>query len=291
MTLLQLKTLQAVVECGSFQAGAKQLHKTHPSVIAIIKSLEEEIGFPLFDRTQYRATLTAQGLEFFQRTDRVLEEMNKLTNVANNIATGVEPEINVVVGDITPVELVLPHLKMFFNQHKTTQLNLHFDNIYGPNERLLSGEVDFIVHHIDQNDKRYEYIDFTEVEIIPVAAPGYLATDNLSELSYEFLQQYTQCVIRDTSSAKDSPSYHVLSHSQKVTVGDQFTKKQVILQGLGWGHMPLYLIDDDLQAGRLINLTGKKIKSHQLNIVIASLAEKLKGPVATELWQYFLEEG
>ena len=64
ITLQQMRALDAVVSQGSIQSGAKLLNKTHPSVITALKNLEEELGFPLFDRTGYRSVLTEEGKAF-----------------------------------------------------------------------------------------------------------------------------------------------------------------------------------------------------------------------------------
>lgn len=61
VSLKQIQALDAVVREGSFQAGAKILHKTHPSVISLLGKLEGQLGFALFDRSGYRTTLTDAG--------------------------------------------------------------------------------------------------------------------------------------------------------------------------------------------------------------------------------------
>ena len=64
VALQQMLTLDAVVEQGGIQAGAKYLHRTHPSVVTALKNLEQELGFALFDRSGYRLSLTTEGKPF-----------------------------------------------------------------------------------------------------------------------------------------------------------------------------------------------------------------------------------
>jgi sporulation protein YlmC with PRC-barrel domain len=56
---------------------------------------------------------------------------------------------------------------------------------------------------------------------------------------------------------------------------------------MGWGHMPLFLIEKDLKQGKLISIEGSYIKSIKRDIVIARLSEKTNGMVAERLWQSF----
>ena len=53
-----------------------------------------------------------------------------------------------------------------------TQRLYQIGNLFGPNELLLDGGADLIIHHIDKTDSRYEYRDFCKVQVVPVIAPG-----------------------------------------------------------------------------------------------------------------------
>ncbi|MEO3416972.1 LysR family transcriptional regulator [Roseovarius sp. CAU 1744] len=287
MTFQQLEALRAVVEAGSFQGAARFLNKTHPSVITAIRNLELGLGFDLIDRRTYRATLTREGQEFYQKCLHVLDEVKNLETHALQIAAGDEIELNIVIGDVTPPELALPVIKEFSRDHPNTQINLLFENIGGPNERLLAGDADIIVHHIDKVDRRYEYKDMASVQLIPVAAPNFIAPPLDGELGYDALATYTQCIIRDTAMDGGQKNYHVLEKAARITVGDQHTKKQVILMGLGWGHMPSFMIEAELESGDLVSLSGPRIHNHSIEIVIARRANGSVGKVAQQLWQAF----
>lgn len=286
MTLQQLLTLEAIISQGSFQAGAKQLHKTHPGVLASIHKLEQEIGFSLFDRSQYRATLSEEGRVFYERSKRVLAEMQMLSLHAKSLAQKQEAALNVVIGDITPTSSILRMLRDFFKGFPTTQLNLHFENLAGPTERLLDGDADMVVHHIDKADPRFEYLDFSCIELIPVVSPDFLDFTITDSISFEQIAHYSQCIIRDTARHSDKPDYHVVKGSHNVTVGDQYTKRDVIVQAMAWGYMPVFLIEDQLESGALVPITGQFLKAYTVDIVIARLAGRPHGVVASALWDY-----
>ncbi len=58
------KTYLAVVDTGSFVAAAERLHVTQSTVSSRIKSLEDMIGQPLFERSKAGASLTPAGHQF-----------------------------------------------------------------------------------------------------------------------------------------------------------------------------------------------------------------------------------
>ena len=287
LTLQQLMTMDAVVTHGSIQAGARFLNKTHPSVITVLKKMEEELGFALFDRSGYRTVLTEAGRTFHLSAKQLLVHLAELKDRAAHLKGGEESKLNIVIGDITPLSQALKVLRSFSNAHPHTRLNLFFGNLFGPNELLLDGEVDLIIHHIDKADSRYEYRDFCKVEVLPVVAPDFLKLPIRKTLRYEELKGYTQCIIRDTSTHSEKLHRFVIEDAPHLTVGDQYTKKEVIVQGMGWGHMPVFLIEEEVNKGRLISIAGKYIQGIQREIVIARLSAPKKGVMAERLWQSF----
>jgi len=287
ITLKQIQTLDAVVREGSFQAGANALHKAHPSVINLLKKLEAELGFALFDRSGYRTTLTDAGRAFYRRSLRLLDNHEALEDLARHLRQGKETRLRIVVGDVAPLVETLQVLRDFADLHPHVQLDLGFENLSGPRERLLDGEADLIIHHVDHADPRFEYQPVTRVAIIPVIASGFLDFEVGTDTRYDDLKPYLQCIIRDTARHTAQDSYFVLDDAPRMTVGDQHTKKAVILQGMAWGHMPDFMIADELETGALVSIAGHYIKGINVDIVAARLSTGLQGVVAEQLWQYF----
>lgn len=287
ITLQQMSTLDAVVTQGSIQAGAKHLNKSHPSVIATLKKLEDSLGFPLFDRSGYRSVLTDKGKTFHAQVQRILNEMQALSAQASHLKGEAETALNIMIGDITPLPKALSVLRQFSMAYPYTRLNLFFGNLFGPNETLLDGAVDLMIHHLDKTDPRYEYRDLCKVSIVPVVAPGFLQIPVTQALRYDDLKLCTQCIIRDTATHSEKLTRFVLNDAPHITVGDQNTKKEVILQGMAWGHMPFFLIEKELKQGKLLSIEGKYIKGITREIVIARLSANEKGIMAEQLWQSF----
>ncbi|HFD79610.1 MAG TPA: LysR family transcriptional regulator [Gammaproteobacteria bacterium] len=288
ISLKQLQTLDAVVRGGSFQAGAKALHRSHPSVINLMRSLEETIGFALFDRSGYRTGLTEAGEAFHKRALRVLREHAELEELASFLKDGNEARLRIVIGDVTPLDETLRVLRGFARQHPRVQLDLDFENLSGPRERLLDGDADLIIHHVNPSDPRFECHKIAEVKIIPVAAPGYLDFTPDSDTRYAALRPYTQCIIRDTARRIEKEKHFILDEAHCITVGDQHTKKSIIVQGMAWGHMPDFMIAKELEDGTLLSIEGPWIKGSVVDIVVARIAKDRRGKMANKLWDDFL---
>ncbi len=287
ISLKQLQTLDAVVRGGSFQAGAKALHRSHPSVINLMRSLEEAIGFALFDRSGYRTGLTEAGETFYKHALRVLREQAELEELAGFLKDGNEARLRIVIGDVTPLDETLGVLRGFAQRYPQVQLDLDFENLSGPRERLLDGEADLIIHHVNPSDPRFECQKIAEVKIIPVVAPGFLRFEPDANTRYAELRPYTQCIIRDTARHIEKEKHFILDEAHCITVGDQHTKKSIIVQGMAWGHMPDFMIAKELEEGALVSIEGPWIKGSDVDIVVARVAESRRGKMAQHLWESF----
>ena len=77
MDIKQLKALVTVVEVGSVTRAAELLHLVQPAVTRHIRSLEHELGVPLFERTRQGMRPTPAGLSLADRARRVLTELDR----------------------------------------------------------------------------------------------------------------------------------------------------------------------------------------------------------------------
>jgi DNA-binding transcriptional LysR family regulator len=286
MTLHQLRCFDAVVSAGSFQAGADKLFRSQPTVFAAIKSLEAQLGLTLFDRSGYRITLTEAGRTFHERTRIFLAEAAHLETHATQLAMGEESELAVVIGDLCPTAEILGLLRRFFDDCPGTRLHLHFEAISGPWERLFDGEADLIIHHIDKSDPRLEFIDLCSVTLVPVVAPRFLPFPISKSITPEQMREHVQCIIRDSARHSSPRDYYVVEGARSWTVSDQLMKKEVILQGMGWGHLPDYLIGDELDRGELLSIKGKHFAGGSAELVAARRRNVAHGPVAERLWRF-----
>ncbi len=283
-TLYQLQCFDALVKEGSFAAAANRMHRTHPAVYAAIRSLEEQAGVRLFDRSGYRVSLTAAGQAFMAHNDLFLNQYQSLCDYTRQLANGEEPELTVVVGDLCPLSETLGLLRRFFSMCKTTRLNLMFESISGPWESLRRSDADLIFHHQEQASDEFERLPLFDIQLIPVAAPSMFAGPIPIHPRAADMRHYVQCIIRDSGSNPDRFNYYLIQGARQVIVPDQLMKREFILQGLGWGHMPVNLVKEDLANGRLVNLRNQHLPGNTLPHFAMRQRHAAHGPVAQRLW-------
>ncbi len=285
-TLHDLQCFEAVVRTGGFQAAAADLHRTHPSVFAAVAKLERQLGLALLDRSGYRVRPTEAGRALQRRAQSLLRQFDELRLQAAQWAAGEESDLHVVIGDLCPRPPLLGLLGRFFADRPGTRLHLHFESVGGPVERLLDGEADLVLHGIDKTDTRLEWLDLCKVPFVPVAAPALLPFPIDRSLGPERLREFTQCVIRDSARHTRSRDYFMIEGAHQCVVADQGMKKEIIQQGLGWGHLPRFLIEAELREGRLLSLAGPRLPGSIEELVAARRRDRPHGPVAQALWAY-----
>jgi DNA-binding transcriptional LysR family regulator len=290
LTLHQLQCFEAVVREGSFQAAAEKLLRSQPTISASVKNLESQLQLSLLDRSGYRVTLTEAGRSFYERTRAFLNDAQRLRDHATQLAMGEESELRVVIGDISPLPETLGLLRRFFDDCPGTRLHLHFAAISGPSERLFDDEADLIFHYVERSDPRVEFVDLFTVRIVPVVAPNFLRFPISRSITPERMRDYVQCVIRDTAQHSEPRNYYLVEGARSWTVSDQLMKKELIVQGMGWGHMPRYLIEQNIRDGGLLPITGKYLKGGQVGLVAARRRDMPHGPVANRLWRFIREQ-
>ncbi|MEU6602846.1 LysR family transcriptional regulator, partial [Streptomyces flaveolus] len=94
MDVKQLRALVTVAEVGSVTRAAELLHLVQPAVTRHIRSLEDELGVALFERTRQGMRATEAGLIMLDRARRALTELERAR-------AEVQPTLGAVTGIVT----------------------------------------------------------------------------------------------------------------------------------------------------------------------------------------------
>src|SRR5512141_510262 len=83
-SLIQLEYIVAVEKLRHFGKAAEQCHVTQPTLSMQIQKVEEEIGYPIFDRLKKPVMPTAKGQRFIAQAKVLLREHHKLMDISRN---------------------------------------------------------------------------------------------------------------------------------------------------------------------------------------------------------------
>lgn len=290
MTLDQLKSLQAIVEGGSLRVAAENLHRTQPTISVAIKNLEEELGLKIFDRDQYRNKLTPQGKALYEKAKLVLGQAQSFKSLAKQLATGEELEVGIAFTSAIPVSPIISTIRQCKVEFPSTRLEVYSENGMGPLDLLEDGQASLLIIPWIQNIEKLESMHFINLRFISVIAAHSPLLQEYEVVPKAVMKTHPQVIISGRKSS--NKSYGVLEGGDQWRVNDYQTKKEIIMQGMGWGFLPEHLVEDELAQGLLAPLKVEgDVKPSAIEFRIARLAGDPVGPVAQRLWELFREGG
>ncbi|MEM6462014.1 MAG: LysR substrate-binding domain-containing protein [Pseudomonadota bacterium] len=86
LSIRQLQTFAEVMRSGSISAAARSLGRTQPAVSSTIASLEQEIGFSLFERERKRLVAKPEAHYFLEEAEVVLTRLTKASRTIREVA-------------------------------------------------------------------------------------------------------------------------------------------------------------------------------------------------------------
>jgi DNA-binding transcriptional LysR family regulator len=281
MTFEQVLVFHKIVQHGSFKAAASELHKTQPAISLSIKKLEEEMEVELFDRSSYRPELTEHGKTFLEKSLRVLQGMYDLENLSQSFRKNEEPEISVAIDGLSPLPKLLILFKKFSERFPNTKINLSFEILSETERRVLNRESQFGITHFVSDTTNLEILPITSVKMIPVMEKKlYLEKKVKSEID---LLNIDQIIIGDKSGTKGA-SFGLLEEGKKWRLENANFKRDIILAGLGWGHLAEHTIEAELKEKKLVTLYFESIKPRELSVNLIRLKKQHMGIVSQSLW-------
>ena len=111
MTLVQLKHLISLAETGSFSKSAGLLFLTQPALSRSIRSLELELGQPLFDRVGRHSELTPFGQEALARARELVQAADELRRAGQRQPGELQGRLRVGMGSGPGAMLMTPLLQ------------------------------------------------------------------------------------------------------------------------------------------------------------------------------------
>ena len=124
MDIHHLEYFSEVAKHLSFTKAASTLHVSQPSISKAIKSIEEELGVPLFYRSSKELKLTDAGKAVLVNAQRVLEAFGNLTSELSDIMEIKKGEIKVGIPPIVGASFFSKLISRFKERHAAVEFIL-----------------------------------------------------------------------------------------------------------------------------------------------------------------------
>jgi DNA-binding transcriptional LysR family regulator len=289
LALDQFLVFTTVADEGSFARAAKRLGRAQSAITYAMRRLEDQVGAPLFDRSAYRPALNQAGRTLLPRARRILEDVDAFRAQARGIAQGLEPRLSLAISALVSMAWLAPALGEFHVRFPDVLVRLQVEPMSGAAAAILDGQADLgIVPSLAQTMAGLTWAHALSTPLVAVAALGHPLAAAPAPIAPETLKDHLQLVLTDPNAGDEAPDHGVVAvNTWRIT--DLGAKRALLLAGLGWGSMPRPLVEDDLRAGRLTQLTPERWDGGEdlpvLRFAVAHSAGKALGPAGRWLFE------
>jgi DNA-binding transcriptional LysR family regulator len=285
VSLDQLRSFIAAVDEGSFSAAARKLRRAQSAVSELVSSsLEGQMGVTLFDRSGRYPKLTAEGAVLLADARGVVAGLDFMKACAKGIAAGLEPELSVVVDVCFPMAAITEAAKEFRQRFPGVPLRLFVEALGGAYQPVLDRVTSFgVVGSLPILPPSLSRERLTGIAFVMVAARDHPLASVKGTIAKSDLTRHVQLVLTDRSSLSEGREFGVMS-PQTWRLADLFAKHAFLLNGLGWGGMPLHAVEQDISDGRLVELSIEDVTSGGLIMPMSAVYPTSTPPGPAGRW-------
>lgn len=290
-TFDQLHVFLTIVETGSFAAAARRLHRVSSVISYTITNLEQQLGVTLFDReTTRKPQLTEAGLAVLAEARTVAHSIDALRAKVNGMLDGLEADVSLAVSALIPGPRLVDALTAFEATFPTVTLRLSAEALDAVQRRVLSGEatIGVGVGLWNQTGDPIERIAIGEVEMVVVAAPSHPLASR-TRIAQGVAREHTQLVMTHRSPSLDTEEFGVIGN-RTWRLSDLSSKHMLLLAGIGWGTMPAHMVQENIEAGRLVKLRIPEAEHRLLPLTAIYRTDQPPGPAGRWLIRRFVEQ-
>lgn len=252
--LFQIEFFVQVAELGSLTKAAEKLEMSNAAASRTLLALEERLGARLVERTTRRLWLTEVGQIFYRRCSAMLSEIAEAEAEVNEATLQPTGTLHVTSSVSFSMLHIAPALPEFQRRYPLLKVQITAANRY----------FDFIEAGIDVAIRTREYESDSNITVrklsrtwrVMAASPGYLAANGVPKHPDD-LKSHRMLIY---NLAKDPTVLHLSRGDEhrdvEISSAVDSNEGQVIvstgLAGLGILIQPLYIIHDEIVAGRLV---------------------------------------
>jgi DNA-binding transcriptional LysR family regulator len=264
MEVRQLQTFCVLAEELNFTRTAERLHTVQSNVTSQIKSLEAELGAPLFDRLAKRVLLTEAGHRFLPYAEKALAAMDQGHRA---VKLGTEPAGPLHIGAPESVLAYrLPEvLKLFRKRYPKVELIFRPDSDDKLTDALESGKLDLAISMSDVIEgEQLSSIRMRSEDIYLFGTPDHPLSKAKKVYPKDLMDQtllltetgcgYRKKLDMQLASANIRPQ-HITEFSSVEAI------KQCVHAGMGLGLLPEIVIAGELRKRQfaVLNWNGAKM--------------------------------
>jgi len=167
----QLETFIDVARLSSFSRAAEKRFRTQPAISSQIRSLEEEVGARLLDRSERKVSLTASGKLFLKFAEDTLDVRKAVVTAIAETERVPRGEIVVGANEGTCLHILPEVFAHFKKQYPDVSVNIRRADYAKVLESVIDNSVDFGVVSLPITDTRLTAVPIHRDELVLIVPP------------------------------------------------------------------------------------------------------------------------
>lgn len=254
VTLDQLRMLIQVVECGSFSAAARQLHRVQSAVSQSIQALEDSLEITLFDRSNRLPVLTKAGVAIHKEAEKIIRNMDALRARAKSISSTAEVELTLAIEQVFPNSVLMESLKQLQIEFPHVSVTLSAEGLGGPVESLLENDTQLSIYSPVIDGAPGIQMDYLgSIPLVVTAAADHPLAKIKGRIHQDDLDDHIQLALTDRTKRYRG----LLMAARYWSFVDQNHRLDYVRNGFGWCCMPRHIAQQHLDSGELVELDLK----------------------------------
>jgi DNA-binding transcriptional LysR family regulator len=260
----QLETFIEVARLSSFSRAAEKRFRTQPAISSQIRSLEEEVGAKLLDRSGGKVSITASGKLFMKFAEETLDARKAAMTAIAETERVPKGEIVVGANEGTCLHILPEVFAHFKKQYPDVSVSIKRSDYAKILESVIDNSVDFGVVSLPVNDNRLTAVLIHRDELVLIVPPRH-PLSRLKSASAADIAQYPLLMpkVGHTRDALDQ-----LFHQRKLKprysmeLDSSELLKRFVAADVGVGFISRSNVLEDVQANVLaaISLADLQIK-------------------------------
>ena len=244
----QLQLLAAVEDCGSLSGAAAALGMSQPSASRRVRELEDAVGVALVRRSAQNSRLTQAGLQLVETGRSLLRDWNEAVEAVRDDRASLAGHLRVVAPVAAGQGVLATIVARFLRRHPDITIDWALcDEAIDPIETgcdlwIRVGEVPTQDHVV---------CDLWQIDRAIAAAPGFQAPEDLQMLAKMPAVLVRTFVPESVRLVHDDGKIWQLRQSPILAVDNLYAARAALLEGVGYGVLPLWSIQRQLAAGSL----------------------------------------
>jgi DNA-binding transcriptional LysR family regulator len=167
-----VRTLQTIVQTGSFVRAAETLHLSQPALSHHIRHLETALGVPVLERLGRRATATAAGRLLLEHAGRAFRELERAREAIQQRQGLVAGRVSIGTGATASIHLLPPVLGELYRRYPALDLVVVTGNAPDVASAVERDELDVGIVTLPVSGRALAVSPFYLDRLVAIAPPG-----------------------------------------------------------------------------------------------------------------------